>query len=133
MFITKLIWLTSKVIAQKLALLQIYKEATSFELCLKMLHFQKHPLDNYFDKSLLINFSHTLDNLHTLNKFSFTFRSSCSQIIFKIDRCLKNFAIFTGKHLCWGLFLIKLPAFSSATLLKKVSNTGVFLWILRNF
>ena len=27
---------------------------------------------------------------------------------------LKNFAIFTGKHLCWGLFLIKLqtwPAF----------------------
>ena len=24
---------------------------------------------------------------------------------------LKNFTIFTGKHLCWSLFLIKLPAF----------------------
>ena len=24
---------------------------------------------------------------------------------------LKNFAIFTGKHLCWSLFLIKLQAF----------------------
>ena len=24
---------------------------------------------------------------------------------------LKNFAIFTGKHLCWILFLIKLQAF----------------------
>ena len=23
---------------------------------------------------------------------------------------LKNFVIFTGKHLCWGLFLIKLQA-----------------------
>ena len=25
-------------------------------------------------------------------------------------RVLKNFVIFTGKHLCWSLFLIKLPA-----------------------
>ena len=33
---------------------------------------------------------------------------------------LKNFAIFTGKHLCWSLFLIiKLENFRYATLLKK--------------
>ena len=31
----------------------------------------------------------------------------------------KNFAILTGKHLCWSFFLRKLMAFRSATLLKK--------------
>ena len=36
-------------------------------------------------------------------------RSSCSQIFFKIG-VLKKFAIFTGKHLCWSLFSIKLQA-----------------------
>ena len=38
---------------------------------------------------------------------------------------LKNVAIFTGKHLCWSLFLIKLRAFRPATILKRDSNTGV--------
>ena len=46
---------------------------------------------------------------------------------------LKNFVIFTGKHLCWSLFLIKLQALRPAALLTRDSNTGVFLWILRNF
>ena len=82
---------------------------------------------DYFEKSLLINFSQTLDNLHTFDKFSFTFRSSCSQIIFKIDRCLKKFAIFTGKHLCQSLFSIMLHAFSHAAVFKKVSSTSLFL------
>ena len=36
-----------------------------------------------------------------------TNRSSRSQMLFKIG-VLKNFTIFTGKHLCWSLFLIKL-------------------------
>ena len=39
---------------------------------------------------------------------------------------LKNFAIFTGKHLCWSFFLIKLQAYRPAALLKRNSNTGVF-------
>ena len=34
-------------------------------------------------------------------------RNSCPQIFFKIG-VLKNFEIFTGKHLCWSLFLVKL-------------------------
>ena len=38
---------------------------------------------------------------------------------------LKNFAIFTGKHLCWTLFLIELKARRSATLLKE-TPTQVF-------
>ena len=46
---------------------------------------------------------------------------------------LKNFAIFTGKHLCWNLLLIKSQGWRPATLLKRDSNTGVFLWILWNF
>ena len=39
---------------------------------------------------------------------------------------LKNFANFTGKHLCWRLFFTKLQAFRSATFLKEILS-GVFL------
>ena len=46
---------------------------------------------------------------------------------------LDNFAIFTGKQLCWSLFLIKLQAFKLATLLKRDSNTGAFLCILQTY
>ena len=42
-------------------------------------------------------------------------------MFFKID-VLKNFAIFTEKHLCWSLFLIKLQAFRQETAAK------VFSW-----
>ena len=41
-----------------------------------------------------------------------------SSDVFCKKAALKNFTIFTGKHLCWSLFLIKLQAFTSATLLK---------------
>ena len=51
-------------------------------------------------------------------------KSSRSQIIFEISS-IKNFAIFTGKHLFWGPFLIKLQAFRAATFLKRDHNTGV--------
>ena len=37
------------------------------------------------------------------------------------------------KHLHWSLFLKNLQTFRHATLLKRDPNTGVFLWILRNF
>ena len=40
---------------------------------------------------------------------------------------LKNFAIFTGTHLCWSLFLIQLQALRPGTLLKRDPNTGIFL------
>ena len=38
-----------------------------------------------------------------------------------------------GEHLCWSLFLIKLQAYRTATLLKRYFVTGVFLWILQSF
>ena len=46
---------------------------------------------------------------------------------------INNFAIFTGKHLCWSFFLIKLQPWRTGTLLKRDSNAGVFLRILHNF
>ena len=39
---------------------------------------------------------------------------------------LKNFGIFTGKQLCWSLFLIKLQIFRAATLLKRDPNIIFF-------
>ena len=40
--------------------------------------------------------------------------------------------IFTGKHLRWNPFSIKLKAFKLATLLKRDSKRGVFLQIFKN-
>ena len=59
-------------------------------------------------------------------------RSSRSQMFFKIG-ILKNFAIITGKHLCWSVFSIELQTWRSAALLNRDSNTGVSMWILQNF
>ena len=61
-----------------------------------------------------------------------TLKSSRSQIFFRIG-VLKHSAIFKGKRLSRSLFLIKLQASSPAALLKRDSNSGIFLWILRNF
>ena len=47
--------------------------------------------------------------------------------VFYKKAVLKNVVIFTGKHLYWSHFLIKLLAFSPVTLLKRDSKTGVFL------
>ena len=48
------------------------------------------------------------------------------------NRCaFKNFTIFTWKHRCRSLSLIKLQGWRSETLLKRNSNTGVFLWKLQ--
>ena len=67
------------------------------------------------------------------------FKSDCNPFkkqppeVFYKKTVLKSFTIFSGKQLCWSLFLIKLKVFRSATSLKRDSNTGGFLWILRNF
>ena len=50
-------------------------------------------------------------------------RTSRSQMFFKIV-VRKNFANFTGKHLCWSRPVV---------FLKRDSNTGIFLWNLLNF
>ena len=62
----------------------------------------------------------------------FVYRSNCWHMFFKIC-VLKNFTDFTEKHLCWSLILVKLQTWFAATLLKRDSNTFVFLWNLLNF
>ena len=54
-------------------------------------------------------------------------RSSRLKMFFRIG-VLQDLAIFTGKNLRWSLFLRTLDA-----LLKRDSNTGVFLLNLRFF
>ena len=45
---------------------------------------------------------------------------------------LKNFAIFTGKRLCWSLLLIDLRDLRPATFLKRDSITGEYCKIFIN-
>ena len=75
--------------------------------------------------------SRKFENLISIHFKKNIFRSShqsCS-----IKAVLKHLAIFTTrKHLWWSLFLIKLQTLRPGTLLKRDSNTGVFLWILQN-
>ena len=48
-------------------------------------------------------------------------------MFFKIG-VLKIFAIFTAKHMCWSLFLMKLQTWRAAIVWKRDSNRSVFLW-----
>ena len=56
----------------------------------------------------------------TLKRLSEIPKNCRSQVFFKIA-VFKNFAVFTRKHICWNLFLIKLQASWSATLSKRDS------------
>ena len=59
------------------------------------------------------------------------YRSSRLDVLCK--KCvIRNFAKFTGKHLCHSL-PFNTVAGRPPTLLKKDSDAGVFLWILQNF
>ena len=89
--------------------------------------FSKHPW------TIVSNTSHSVEFCKK--------RISRSQMLFKIG-VLQNFAIFTGKQLWWSLFLIELQVYQNScinlfniveTLLKRDSNTGVYLWELQNF
>ena len=75
--------------------------------------------------NFLINF--VTKNLLSKRKMIECFPERCSHRRCSIKKAvLENFPNFTGKHLCWSLFLMKLQAFRPTTLLKRDSNTGVF-------
>ena len=57
------------------------------------------------DAFVLVLFTSSTSHPHLLC------RSSRLQMFFKLS-ALKNFVNFTGKHLCWSLFLIKLQAWN---------------------
>ena len=63
---------------------------------------------------------------HELNVRSSHRNSSVKKGVFR------NFASFTGRQLCWSLFLIELQTFRPAALLEIDSNTDVFLWNLQD-
>ena len=94
----------------------------------------KHPKENYLnlEEDLWRRPIELRAEEEILTVRSRNCRSSCWRIFIKIS-VVKNLAIFTGKHLCWSLFLRKLQVLRPASLLKEDSNTGVFLWTLRNF
>ena len=60
--------------------------------------------NSYFSELLLFR---------TATKYRSSYQSCSIKIV-----VIQNFAIFTGKHLCWSLFLIKLQAFRATILLK---------------
>ena len=53
------------------------------------------------------------------------YRSRHSQMFFKIE-VLKNFTMFTGKHLCWSLCLVKLQSSGLPLYQKKTPVQVVF-------
>ena len=57
------------------------------------------------------------------------YRSSHSQMFFKMD-VLKNFIMFTGKHLCWSLFLVKLQAWRHFAEFLRIAIFIEHLWWL---
>ena len=60
-----------------------------------------------------------------LTKFLINMFGGVTEAAFLHNRCSKDVANFTGNHLCWSHFLIKLQAWRSATLLKE-TQTQVF-------
>ena len=58
-------------------------------------------------------------------------RSSCSQIFVKIS-VLKNFAIFTGKHVLDSIFK-KVVGLEARKSIKRRLQHRCFMWILQNF
>ena len=82
------------------------------------------PLKHFFHRTRITSYFRHVNIAKVLRTaFLYTSRSSRLQMFFKIG-VLKSFANFTGKHLCWSLFLKKL---AGQLYFKKVFNTVVFL------
>ena len=86
-----------------------------------MLHLIRTPFLKNKSVRLLLNMCY-LVYYHQKLPFGVIFRSSRPEVFCK-KGVLRNFAKFTGKHLCQNL----------STLLKKRLCTGVSPWIMQNF
>ena len=81
-----------------------------------MLHIFRTPFPKNTSIELLLNESSRYKRNFSLSAFSLSisgqyFRSSRTEVSCKKD-VLRNFAKFTGKHLCQGLFFNKVAGFS---------------------
>ena len=83
-------------------------------------------------------------SLHKKYSYSKLFWSASSRIwteygeirstdFFHAAGVLESFTKSAGKHLCGQLLFNKVASFRPATLLKRDSDTDVFLWVLQNF
>ena len=70
--------------------------------------------------------------LEILRNSSTIFRSSHWRCSIK-KAVLKHFVIFTGKHLCWGLFFNKVAGHQSCNFIKKRLQHRYFLVNIRKF
>ena len=107
----------------------------SFTKHLRWLLLNFHGSKYFFQLNLVfIVDSHTSFCSESLWKHELNARSSHWNASVKKGLCVfRNFASFTEKQLRWSHFLIELPTFRPAALLKRDSNTDVFLWNLQNF
>ena len=71
-----------------------------------MIHLNQEPLSHWITETLLLKSCIPL------------LQKQPPEVFFK-KALLKNFAIFSGKHLCWNLFSIKLQV---SNFIKKVPN-----------
>ena len=78
---------------------------------------------NSFKKELYFNFWLWM---------KFQFKPWRSQMLFKIG-FLRNFTLFTGKYLCWSLYLIDLQAWTPPTLSKKIQHKCFLVNIAKFF
>ena len=86
---------------------------------LSFLGYIKEKSKRPFNQPATLNQSHTI---HSIRPFK--------QSIIPSSNLFSNFA---GKHLCWSLFYYKVAAvLKPATLLKRDSTAGVFLWSFMN-
>ena len=98
--------------------------------------FKQININQMFDKiQVMLMMKMSISN----NRISWLKNSKCSQWIIRsshrrssIKKLLFKIYQYSLENACVLSLLIKLMAFRSATLFKRDSNTGVFLWILRN-
>ena len=75
-----------------------------------------------------------LPHFPTLSSSALSGRNKSSHQRCSIEKAvLKKLTTFIGKHLSWSHFLINLQVWGHATLLKRESNAGVFLWTFGYF
>ena len=88
---------------------------------IKTRHFHSYinHQEHFFHRKLITSYFCPVNIAKFLRTaFLYTSRSSRLQMFFKIG-VLKSFANFTGKHLCWSLFLKNLQAEGLQLYLKK--------------
>ena len=109
---------------RNLTVVPIYQNLSLFMLQLLEIHGLE--VQHILLWHVIVKFNLSFSAANQLKSF-YTDRSSHWMCCFVKKNVLKNFASFTGKHLCCSLVLIKLQALKPASLLIRYSN-AYFFW-----